>query len=101
MATVLTTLERDRGLVALPEWQLEPDGKAIIRTFSFADFRTAFGFMTEAAIEAEKLDHHPEWSNVYRTVEVRLTTHDAGGLTERDFELARRMDLIAAGRLKS
>jgi 4a-hydroxytetrahydrobiopterin dehydratase len=101
MATVLTTLELDRGLVALPEWQLEPDGKAIIRTFSFADFRTAFGFMTEAAIEAEKLDHHPEWSNVYRTVQVRLTTHDAGGLTERDFELARRMDLIAAGRLKS
>ncbi len=101
MATALVTSERDRALGTLPEWQLEPDGKAIARTFRFADFRTAFGFMTEAAIEAEKLDHHPEWSNVYRTVEVRLTTHDASGLTELDIELARRMDLIAVGRLTS
>ncbi|MCZ8261348.1 MAG: 4a-hydroxytetrahydrobiopterin dehydratase [Beijerinckiaceae bacterium] len=99
MARALTDPERDHALAGLAAWQLEAGGKAILRTFRFPGFRAAFGFMTEAAIEAERLDHHPEWSNVYREVKVRLTTHDAGGLTELDLELARRMETIAAGRL--
>ncbi|SNS95116.1 4a-hydroxytetrahydrobiopterin dehydratase [Tropicimonas sediminicola] len=76
-------------------WTLEEGGKAITRSFRFADFVEAFGWMTRVAIHAEKLNHHPEWSNVYRTVEVRLTTHDAGGLTERDRKLAEAMDQLA------
>lgn len=71
------------------------DGDRIRRSFRFADFVEAFGFMTRAAIKAEKLDHHPEWRNVYDRVEVELTTHDAGGLTELDFELAAFMDEAA------
>lgn len=99
MAQTLTDAERDSALAELAAWQLENGGKAILRTYPFPGFRAAFGFMAEAAIEAEKLDHHPEWSNVYREVKVRLTTHDAGGLTALDLELARRMEAIAAGRL--
>lgn len=99
MARTLTDAERDSALAELASWQLEGGGKAILRTYRFPGFRAAFGFMAEAAIEAEKLDHHPEWSNVYREVKVRLTTHDAGGLTALDLELARRMEAIAAGRL--
>ena len=76
------------------------DGWALVnaklqRTFQFKDFVTAWGFMAQAAIVAEKLDHHPEWFNVYRTVRVDLTTHDAGGISVRDFELAAAMDAIA------
>ena len=82
-------------LAAHPGWTLVRDGKAIGRTFKFADFVEAFGFMSQAALAAERLDHHPEWSNVYRTVEVELTTHDAGGITELDFALARAMDKAA------
>ena len=67
------------------------------RTFTFKNFSEAFAFMTRSALAAEKLDHHPDWSNVYKTVEVRLNTHDAGGLTELDFELARRMSRYAGG----
>ena len=78
---------------SLPGWILS-DGQ-IAKQFVFRDFSEAFGFMARAALEAEKLDHHPDWSNVYRTVEVRLSTHDAGGLTALDFELARRMDRLA------
>jgi 4a-hydroxytetrahydrobiopterin dehydratase len=99
MARTLTDAERDSALAGLATWKLEDSGKAILRTYRFPGFRAAFGFMAEAAIEAEKLDHHPEWSNVYREVKIRLTTHDAGGLTELDLELARRMEAIAAGRL--
>lgn len=80
-------------------WALSPDGASIVREFAFANFRVAFAFMTECALGAEKLDHHPEWSNVYSKVSVRLTTHDTGGLTERDFKLARIMDKAAGGRL--
>jgi 4a-hydroxytetrahydrobiopterin dehydratase len=69
---------------------------AITRTFTFADFSQAFGFMTRAALAAEKMDHHPEWTNVYKTVTVTLTSHDAGGITERDIRLAEAMDRIAA-----
>lgn len=86
----------DEKLRKLPDWTLCADGAGIERHFSFRNFSEAFGFMTRAALAAEKLDHHPEWRNVYRTVEVRLSTHDAGGLTERDFRLAAKMDACAA-----
>ena len=91
-------LDPDAAQAATAElngWTLEEGGLAITRRFKFADFSAAFSFMTRAALAAEKLDHHPEWSNVYNRVEVRLTTHSAGGLTSRDFELAQIMDRIA------
>ena len=75
------------------DWHL--DGGKLHRVFVFSDFVEAFGFMTQAAIHAEKMNHHPEWSNVYKKVEVFLVTHEAGGITERDFELARIMDSLA------
>jgi 4a-hydroxytetrahydrobiopterin dehydratase len=76
-----------------PGWELR--GTRIARTFRFADFATAFGWMASVALVAERMDHHPDWKNVYDRVEVELTTHDAGGLTERDFELAAAMDRLA------
>jgi 4a-hydroxytetrahydrobiopterin dehydratase len=81
-------------LAQLNGWELKAQGKQskICRTFKFADFTAAFSFMAAVAIEAEKMNHHPEWSNVYATVEIALTTHDAGGLTEKDFTLAERID---------
>jgi 4a-hydroxytetrahydrobiopterin dehydratase len=82
------------ALIDLPHWQLM-EGK-LHREFKFADFITAFGFMTQAAIVAESMNHHPEWFNVYSRVRVDLTTHDAGGLTGLDLKLAQRMDAIAA-----
>jgi 4a-hydroxytetrahydrobiopterin dehydratase len=82
--------------VKLPAWSAVEGRDAITRTFTFADFSQAFGFMTRAALAAEKMDHHPEWTNVYRTVTVTLTSHDAGGVTERDIRLAEAMDRIAA-----
>lgn len=85
------------GLKALPLWTLEPGGKAIRRSLTFPDFAAAFGFMARIALVAEKADHHPEWSNVWNRVDVRLTTHDAGGLTPRDFALAAAIDAAAAG----
>ena len=77
-------------------WQLRND--KLYRQFLFADFVTAFGFMAQAALIAERMNHHPEWSNVYSRVDVELTTHDVGGLSMLDVELARRMDAAAAGR---
>lgn len=85
----------ESALAGLGGWTLAEDGAAISRRFVFADFSAAFGFMARAALIAEKLDHHPEWSNVYNRVEVRLTTHSARGLTALDFELARAMERIA------
>jgi 4a-hydroxytetrahydrobiopterin dehydratase len=82
-------------LAARPGWTLSDDGRAISRQFRFADFRQAFAFMTQVALAAERADHHPEWSNVYNSVEIRLTTHDAGGLTEHDFALAAVADAAA------
>ena len=84
----------------LPE---PPEGWAVVdgklhRKFEFADFNEAFGWMCRVALTAEKLDHHPEWLNVYRTVDVTLSTHDAGGLTRRDVDLARTMDRMAGQR---
>ena len=88
----LTDTERDAALAALPGWALREDGLAIVRTLKFADFNAAFGFMTRVAIQAEKVDHHPEWFNVYDRVEITLTTHDADGLSQRDIDLARFID---------
>jgi len=83
---------RAAALKALPHWR-EVEGRDVIaRKFEFKDFNEAFGFMSRVALLAEKLDHHPEWMNVYKTVDVRLTTHDAGGLTEKDIQMAKAMD---------
>lgn len=91
----LTPDEIATRLADLEGWALADDKAAISRRYTFKNFSEAFGFMTRAALAAEKLDHHPEWSNVYKTVDVRLTTHDVGGLTSLDFDLARRMDRAA------
>lgn len=82
-----------KELATLDGWKRE--GDKIFREYKFADFVTAFSFMTSAALVAEKMDHHPEWFNVYSTVRVHLTTHDAGGLSAFDFQLALRMDALA------
>jgi len=76
-------------------WQASADGKAITRLFQFGDFNAAFAFMTRCALRAEQLDHHPEWSNVYNKVNVRLTTHDVDGLSDRDLAMAQFMDKVA------
>jgi 4a-hydroxytetrahydrobiopterin dehydratase len=81
-------------LARLPDWALSADGLAISREWVFADFVAAFGFMARVAILAEKQDHHPEWSNVYNRVSIRLTTHDAGGLSQRDTRLALAIDAL-------
>jgi 4a-hydroxytetrahydrobiopterin dehydratase len=88
----LTQTERDAALTSLPEWTLTNDGLAIERKITFKDFAEAFSFMTRVAILAEKADHHPEWFNVFNRVEIRLTTHDAGGLSKRDVALATAID---------
>src|SRR5436190_13181825 len=83
---------RKSALAELKDWRELPGRDAITRKFVFRDFNEAFGFMARVALVAEKMDHHPEWSNVYKTVEVVLSTHDAGGVTEKDIVLARAMD---------
>jgi len=95
MAQKLTGDARKAALAKLPGWGEVKDRDAITRTFVFRDFNEAFGFMTRAALIAEKLDHHPEWFNVYKTVTVTLSTHDAGGLTEHDVKLAEAMNRLA------
>ena len=85
----LTQSECDAALAELPGWALRDDGLALSRDLKFADFSAAFAFMTRVALLAEKMDHHPEWSNVYNRVHVTLTTHDAGGLSARDVAMAR------------
>ena len=95
MAEKLTGAAREAALAELDGWQ-EVDGRdAISKEFRFADFNAAFGFMTRVALVAEKMDHHPEWFNVYNRVDVTLATHDAGGVTEKDTTLAAFMDGIA------
>jgi 4a-hydroxytetrahydrobiopterin dehydratase len=96
MDAKLSREARSAALAKLRGWQEASGREAIAKTFVFADFNEAFGFMTRAALVAEKMDHHPEWSNVYKTVVVTLTTHDAGGVTARDIALAEAMDRIAA-----
>jgi 4a-hydroxytetrahydrobiopterin dehydratase len=86
---------RKAALAKLSGWSEVAGRDAITKKFVFKDFNQAFGFMTRAALVAEKLDHHPEWFNVYKTVEVTLSTHDAGGVTERDIKLAEAMDRLA------
>jgi 4a-hydroxytetrahydrobiopterin dehydratase len=95
MVEKLSADARKAALQQLSGWQEVPGRDAIARTFTFRDFNEAFGFMTRAALVAEKNDHHPEWRNVYKTVEVVLATHDAGGVTEKDVELASAMNAIA------
>jgi 4a-hydroxytetrahydrobiopterin dehydratase len=95
MSAKLTGEARKSALAKLKGWSEVAGRDAITRKYIFADFNQAFGFMTRAALVAEKLDHHPEWFNVYKTVEVTLSTHEAGGLTERDVKLAEMMDGIA------
>lgn len=96
MAKRLTVAERTAAIAQLPAWRMVDGREAIQRTFTFKDFSAAFGFMTRAAMVAERMDHHPEWRNVYSRVEVVLATHDAGGLTALDVQLAAAMDRIAA-----
>lgn len=81
-------------LAAHPQWALSREGKAIERTFQFADFNEAWGFMNRVALLAEKADHHPEWFNVYNRVEITLTTHDAGGLSQRDVEMVAAIEAL-------
>ena len=88
----LTEAERAEALAALPDWTLRADGSAIDREFTFKNFSEAWAFMSRVALLAEKHDHHPEWSNVYNRVAITLTTHDAGGLSERDARMARAID---------
>lgn len=90
----LTEKRRTVALGDLPGWSLAREGKAIERKFEFADFNQAFGFMARVALLAEKADHHPEWFNVYNRVEITLTTHDAGGLSERDVKMAKAIDAL-------
>ena len=95
MAQKLSGEARIRALARLSGWSELKGRDAISKKFVFADFNEAFGFMARVALAAEKLDHHPEWWNVYKTVEVTLSTHDAGGLTKRDVALAEAMDRFA------
>ncbi|NMG75055.1 4a-hydroxytetrahydrobiopterin dehydratase [Aromatoleum diolicum] len=96
MTKKLTDTERADALSTLPLWSPVQGRDAISRSIRFKDFNAAFGFMSRVALMAEKLDHHPEWSNVYNRVEIILSTHDAGGLSERDIALARFIDAAAA-----
>ncbi len=96
MVERLSAEARKSALQGIPGWTEVSGREAIARTFTFKDFNEAFGFMSRAALVAEKNDHHPEWRNVYRTVEVLLSTHDAGGVTQRDIDLAKAMNAIAS-----
>jgi 4a-hydroxytetrahydrobiopterin dehydratase len=95
MAEKLSADARKQAVKGLSGWEEKQGGNAIGRTFNFRDFNEAFGFMARVALVAEKNDHHPEWRNVYKTVDVVLSTHDAGGVTGLDIELAKAMNAIA------
>jgi 4a-hydroxytetrahydrobiopterin dehydratase len=88
--------ERKKALAALSGWREAPGREAIQKKFVFKDFNDAFAFMVRVALLAEKMDHHPEWFNVYKTVDVTLATHDAGGVTEKDVAMAKAMEEYAA-----
>ncbi len=94
MTAKLTGAARTNALQALSHWKEVPGRDAIQRKLKFADFTEAWGFMTRVALAAEKADHHPEWSNVYNNVEIVLSTHDAGGLSEKDVSLAKFIDSL-------
>jgi len=94
-----TAADIEQFIQQQPEWQLR-NGK-LFRNYLFANFIEAFGFMTEVALYAEKINHHPEWFNVYKTVRIELTTHEVSGISERDFKLATQMETLALKRLAS
>jgi 4a-hydroxytetrahydrobiopterin dehydratase len=94
MIEQLSEEERAEALDALDEWDYEEGRDAITRRFTFDNFSEAFAFMTQVALLAEKADHHPEWSNVWNRVDILLTTHDAGGLSTRDVEMAQAIDAL-------
>ena len=94
MVEQLSEAERADALDGLPDWDYDEARDAIARTFTFADFSEAFAFMTRVALLAEKANHHPEWSNVWNRVEITLTTHDAGGLSGRDVEMAEAIEAL-------
>lgn len=96
MVEKLSEGARTEALGGLPDWSHDPARDAISKRFEFSDFNAAFGFMTRIALIAEKMDHHPEWSNVYNRVDITLTTHDAGGLSERDVKMARAIEALLA-----
>jgi 4a-hydroxytetrahydrobiopterin dehydratase len=91
----MTIEQCEAALVSLPGWSMARDGTAIARNFRFKDFEAAFGFMRAIAAEAERMDHHPEWLNVYNKVDVVLSTHSEGGVTEKDIALAQAMNAAA------
>ena len=93
----LTPFERESFLQGTPHWSLDPDRDAIARTLQFSDFTAAWAFMGRVAAIAERMDHHPEWSNTYNKVSILLTTHDAGGLTLRDTAMAAAIDAVVPG----
>ena len=95
MTQKLLQEQRKAGLAALKGWHELPERDAIAKSFKFADFNAAFGFMTRVALQAEKMNHHPEWSNVWNKVDIVLTTHDAGGVSEKDLKLAAFIDQAA------
>ena len=94
MAKRLSDVERSQLGTSIPHWTPALDKDAIRREFKFADFSAAWGFMTRVALLAEKFDHHPDWSNVWNTVRIELTTHDAGGLSDNDVKLAKAIDAL-------
>ena len=94
MIAKLPAEERDAALASLPGWSHDTERDGLRRRFTFADFGQAFGFMTQVALLAEKADHHPEWSNVWNRVSITLSTHDAGGLSARDLQLATAIDAL-------
>ena len=92
MAAKLNMQERETALAEIGQWEWDVKRDAIARSFTFQDFSAAFAFMTRVALAAEQADHHPEWSNVYNKVYILLTTHSAGGLTQKDIDLAKAID---------
>jgi 4a-hydroxytetrahydrobiopterin dehydratase len=95
MVEKLTGAARQKALASLKGWKKVPRRDAVVKAFKFGDFNEAFGFMSRVALKADRMDHHPEWSNVYNNVTIVLTTHDAGGVSPRDIELAKFIDRIA------
>ena len=96
MVDLLSDAAREEALAALPLWRRDGEADAIVRQFRFKDFSEAFGFMARVALLAERAGHHPEWSNVYNKVSITLTTHDAGGLSQKDIDLATGIDALLA-----
>ncbi len=95
MVEKLSGAARETALASVPQWRVVEGRDAITRVFKFVDFNDAWGFMTRIALRAEQMDHHPEWFNVYSTVEITLSTHDCNGLSERDIALATFIDEVA------